>query len=199
MARTRAADYDEKRLAILHKSALEFAKKGYDKTSMSQIARVCGVSKALLYHYYENKEGLLCDILRYHLQDLVDVVSEANDNSLEPKTRLNALCRALMRAYEGSDNEHKLQINEMSYLDDDRRQELYALERQLVAIFADAVAAANPHLEGKRELIKPITMSLFGMLNWSYLWLRPEGELTRDGYADLATQLLLSGSQTLKA
>ncbi len=41
---------------------------------MSQLAIECGVSKALIYHYYQSKEVLLYDIIFTHLKDLVDAV-----------------------------------------------------------------------------------------------------------------------------
>ena len=59
MARTRAQDYDDKRNSILRTSAQVFAEEGYDRSSMSKIADACHVSKALLYHYYDNKEQIL--------------------------------------------------------------------------------------------------------------------------------------------
>ena len=71
MARTRALDYAEKREVILHQSAQLFARHGYTGTSISMIAEACGVSKALLYHYYPDKEAVLFDILHAHLAALV--------------------------------------------------------------------------------------------------------------------------------
>jgi len=59
MARSRAKDYDDKRLVILHRSAQLFAESGYVGTSMNAIADACRVSKALLYHYYPDKEAIL--------------------------------------------------------------------------------------------------------------------------------------------
>jgi hypothetical protein len=43
----------------------------------------------------------------------------------------------------------------------------------------------------------PVTMSLFGMLNWHYMWFRDGGPMTREDYADLATTLLIEGAQAL--
>ncbi|NBP52464.1 MAG: TetR/AcrR family transcriptional regulator, partial [Actinobacteria bacterium] len=57
MARPRAADYDDKRAAILRRAAELFAEKGYDRTSMTEIAAALGVSKALFYHYYPSKDA----------------------------------------------------------------------------------------------------------------------------------------------
>jgi TetR/AcrR family transcriptional regulator len=42
-------------------------------------------------------------------------------------------------------------------------------------------------------------MSLFGMINWSYLWFRPEGPMTRAAYADLVTQITVDGISSLGA
>ncbi|KZL18980.1 HTH-type transcriptional repressor KstR2 [Pseudovibrio axinellae] len=197
MARTRAADYDDKRKSILRLSARAFAQHGYDKTSMAQIAKICGFSKALLYHYYENKEALLVDIIGTHLEELVEAVEGAITQEQSPLDRLRSLARTLLVAYEDADSEHKLQINELSFLPIEKKQRIIELERKLVAIFAKAVCEANPQLSEGDVLVKPVTMSLFGMLNWSYLWFKPNGDLSREGYADLVVNILLSGSQSI--
>ena len=64
MARTRANDYDKKRQGILSRSAALFAEHGYTGTSITMIAEACGVSKALMYHYYSSKDAVLFDLLR---------------------------------------------------------------------------------------------------------------------------------------
>lgn len=197
MARPRAADYDGKRKAILDRSAKLFAKNGYDRTSMAEVAGACRVSKALLYHYYVSKDELLFDILKSHLDDLIGAV-RAVDEKLTPKPRLRALVGALLDAYKDADSQHKIQINELSKLASAKRQQLIALERELVAIFSGAIAAANRNIGASPRLLKPVTMSLFGMLNWHYMWFREGGAMSREEYADLATQLLIEGAASLE-
>ena len=68
------------------------------------------------------------------------------------------------------------------------------MERTLVRIFAEALAAAVPQAAADRALLMPLTMSLFGMLNWHYLWFREGKGLSRADYARLATELVLSGA-----
>jgi microcystin degradation protein MlrC len=41
-------------------------------------------------------------------------------------------------------------------------------------------------------------MSLFGMLNWVYMWFRPGGPVSREEYADLATRLILEGVKAVR-
>ncbi len=197
MARTRAKDYDEKHDAILHGAASIFARDGYDRASMSQLAGELGVSKALLYHYYASKEALLYDIIAAHLQDLVETVEEADDPAASPETRLERLVMALLEAYRDADNEHRVQLSGLKLLPEDQQDELKALERRLVRVFAEAVRQINPAAFEGKPLLKPVTMSLFGMLNWFYMWFREGGGLSRGDYAKLATGLLVNGVRTL--
>ena len=197
MARTRAKDYDDKRQAMLHQAASVFARDGYDRASMAGVAAECGVSKALLYHYYASKEALLFDIIKSHLEELIDAVDAADEASLPAEERLERLVAALLEAYRDADAEHKLQIGAMQLLPEADQARLKALERELVARFADAVRAVDPEAFEGTPLLKPVTMSLFGMLNWFYMWFRDDGPVSRREYAALATKLLVGGVRGL--
>jgi TetR/AcrR family transcriptional regulator len=197
MARPRASDHDTKRGAILARSAELIARHGYDRASISMIAAACGVSKALVYHYYRDKEALLDDIIRTHLERLVETVRAADVPDAPPEERLGILVAALLDAYRNADAWHQVQINHLSLLPAPRQKALKALERALVDRFAAALIAASPALRRDARLVKPATMSLFGMLNWHYLWFRPGGALSRADYAALATRIILDGTRAL--
>lgn len=200
MARTRSQDYDTKRLAILRASARLFAQHGYAGTSITMIAEACGASKALLYHYYPDKESVLFDILSDHLRALVAAVEAASG---EPpgevaEGRLERLAGALLEAYRDADAEHQVQIAGLRLLPPARQAALKALERRLVALFSAAIAEAVPALDGDPALT-PVTMSLFGMLNWHYLWAREGGPLSRADYARMAVRLVEAGAPAVAA
>jgi TetR/AcrR family transcriptional regulator len=197
MPRTRAKDYDEKRDAMLHRAAQVFARDGYDRASMAQLAAECGVSKANLYHYYASKEALLFDIVFNHLERLVESVEEADRPDDDPRARLEALVAALLEAYRDADAEHQVQIGALRLLPEAEQEQLKALERRLVEIFAAAIRALNPPAFAGKPLLKPVTMSLFGMLNWFYMWFREGGGIDRAHYAKLATGILVSGVRDL--
>lgn len=193
MARPLAADYDDKSKAILKASARLFARDGYDRASMADIAAECSISKALLYHYYDTKEQLLIAIIRDHLDELVTATDLPTEGS--PRGQLRALVGALLDCYRDADDEHQIQINELKKLPPERVEELLDLERRLVRRFSAAVAQAVSALSSRPELVKPVTMSLFGMLNWHYMWFREDGPVSRDAYADLATDMIVDGAQ----
>jgi AcrR family transcriptional regulator len=194
VARTIAKDHEAKRAAILATAAAFFAEQGYDRASMGKLAEACGVSKALIYHYYPSKDALLFDILDTHLTALVDVVESAAGRSGAAETRLRNLIRAVLVAYRDADAEHKVQLDALSSLPEDDQKHLRGLQRRLVACMAESIRALEPERFSKRpELVGPVTMSVFGMLNWFYLWHKPGGPVDRDAYADIVADLVIGG------
>jgi TetR/AcrR family transcriptional regulator len=192
MARPRAADHEDKRQAILARAAELFAQHGYDRASLAMIGQACGVSKALVYHYWPDKESILFDVLAAHLQELVEAVRRANETRRPARARLEAVAAALLEAYRDADAVHRVQINCMPLLQGERQEALKAMERALVAEVSDILRELSPVAQDRR-LLKPLTMSFFAMLNWHYLWHNEEGPLSRGDYARIAAALVADG------
>lgn len=194
MARSRSQDYELKRTAILHSATQLFAQHGYAGTSINMITAGCNVSKALLYHYYPDKEAILFDILTRHLTHIVDVATRA---AQAEQHRVYAICAALLEAYRDADAQHQVQLLALKQLPLARQEGLRGLERRLITIMSNAIAQEIPTL-APGPLLKAVTMSAFGMLNWHYLWFREDKGLSRDQYARLVTTLILNGAATMK-
>ena len=197
MARTRAQDYDAKRGVILAKAAELFARFGYSGASITMIGEACGVSNALLYHYYPDKEAVLYDILATHLEELLSAVERAAEGAPEGD-RLYVIAAALLDGYRDADAEHKVQLSNLTLLPPEKQEALRGLQRRLVAVFSRAIVEVEPDLRDS-PLLKPMTMSLFGMLNWHYLWFRDGKGLSRDDYARLVTKMLTTGAREAMA
>lgn len=198
MARTRAADFDEKRRSILDSAAAVFAKLGMERASMAQIAQENNVSKALLYHYYPSKDLLIFDIGRTHLVELEAAISQADRPDLAPRARFRHLIGGLLENYRTASNFHQVLLNGTGSLTEAQRLELREMERRIVKAFSDVLVDINPALADSRAGVTPVTMSLFGILNWVYTWFRPSGALSREGYADMVTTLFLDGVGAMK-
>ncbi len=199
MARTRAADFEEKQRVILDHAAQVFAEQGMEKASMAQIASVAQVSKALLYHYYPGKDALIFAIIITHLEVLDTAIAAADDPALPPALRLRRLVGAVLETYRGADNQHKVQLNATAALSDAQKAAIMAVERRIVRRFSAVLDQINPGLNTReRPLLMPVTMSLFGMMNWVYMWFRDGGRISRDDYADVATTLILEGIKAVR-
>lgn len=199
MARTRAQDFEEKSRSILDHAAHVFAEQGMDKASMSQIAQQAQVSKALLYHYYPSKDALIFAIIMTHLEELHDAIEAADDPALDPPQRLRRLVGAVLDNYRGADDRHKVQLNGTATLDDAQKARIMAVERGIVKRFSIVLDQINPGLNTRdRPLLMPVTMSLFGMMNWVYMWFKDGGRISREDYADVATTLILEGIKAVR-
>ena len=168
------------------------------KASMAEIARQGNISKSLLYHYYSSKEDLIFDIVRSHLSELDGALSGADRSDLPLEERLRLLIHRVIEKYEDADDKHKVQLNCMGTLPEEKSEQLFAIERRIVRRFSSVLRQINPDLAGERALLMPVTMSLFGILNWVYMWHRPDGPLTRQDYADMVTTLILKGVRGIR-
>lgn len=198
MARGRAAGYDIQREAILQQAAALFARSGYPATSMNQVAEACGLSKATLYHYYRDKDAMLVAIAEGHVTRLQALVDEVGALALAPEARLRRLIQRIVAEYADAQNAHRVLTEDVRFLPAGDRQRVLDMERAVVAGFAQAVGALQPGL-AQAALAKPVTMLLFGMINWMFTWVRPGGALDHDALAPMVADLFLGGLPALAA
>jgi len=198
MARPRSSGYDDQRDLILGHAAALFAQQGYVATSMNQVAAACGVSKAALYHYVRDKNELLALVAEGHVQRLAQVVAEVLAEPLEPDARLRALITRFVQEYASARNEHRVLTEDVDLLDPERRERVLDVQRGVVNAFADAVCAVRPALRDT-DLHKPMTMLLFGMINWMFTWFRPGEPLTHEQVAPMVADLFLGGLGAVQA
>ncbi len=198
MARTIAKDHDLKREQILKSAAKVFATEGFDRASMAQLARECGISKANIYHYYDSKDALLFDILDTYLKALRDRICGLDLAGLSPEEQLHRTVAEILMAYQGSDHEHQVQVGAMSALPEEQQALLRAYQRDLVRHMSDILQAIAPEVfDGDRAKLRAATMSVFGMLNWYYMWNSGAGRKAREDYASLVANLTLKGVRGL--
>ncbi|NML16657.1 TetR/AcrR family transcriptional regulator [Azohydromonas caseinilytica] len=198
MARGRAANYEDQREMILARAAELFANRGYPATSMNQVAEAAGLSKATLYHYYRDKYSLLVEIAEGHVARLVAMVEDVQAQPLEPEARVRELVARIMREYAHAQHAHRVLTDDVRFLDPKDCERIRAMQRRVTAGFAAALAQWHPE-QDVAGLVKPLTMLLFGMINWMFTWLRPEGELTHETMGSIVADLLVGGVPAVRA
>jgi len=198
VARPIAKDHDAKRDHILKTAARVFAETGFARASMSQVAKDCGISKANIYHYYNSKDALLFDILDTYLHALRDRILLLPLDGLSPGEQLRLIVAETLQAYDGMDDEHKIQTEGIPLLSADQQGVLKGYQRDMVNQLSRVVVDIAPDIFGddKRKL-RATVMSVFGMLNWFYMWNNGADDKARTDYADLVTRLTLSGVKGL--
>ena len=192
MARPRSATYGEQREQILAAAAQLFATRGYTAATMNEVAAACGVSKPTLYHYVRDKHDLLAQISAGHVARLEALVAEVGAAGLAPEARLRELIRRFMLAYASAEHEHRVLTEDVKFLAAPEREAVLAAQRRVVHAFAATVAALRPELAAA-GLDTALAMLLFGMINWTFTWLKAGGALTHETLAPLVIDLFLGG------
>ena len=194
MARTRAKDYDEKRTFIREQAVQLFAEQGFANSSITQLAECCGASKAWLYHYFTSKEAILFEIFDEHTQRLVKAVREVQGLGLAPEAQFQEFLQRFLRIYEAAQTTHLVLLYDLNRLGPEQHEVIASREREVVNELATMLDALRPDLlERQPELRKPLAMTLMGMINWTFTWLRKEGPVSHEQFAELAGQVFLHG------
>lgn len=197
MARPVSKNYQDKQKFILDNAVKLFSEKSYAGTSMQEIAKACNMSKPLLYHYYLDKQALLFGAANYYIDELLMLMASVKHKDCSPEHIFRELIHLFMHKYQSAQNYHVVLIQDIKFLDESHQQAIIIKERALVFEFSGIIAPLNAEL-AKTILLKPITMTLFGMINWTFTWFDQAGKIDHSGMADLICDLFLKGITQIK-
>ena len=184
---------------IINCAALLFAKYGYNATSIKSIAESCKVSKSLIYHYYFSKEDMLYDIAQSHINKLISIIDDCSRLKFETnQLKLKKIISQFMIEYKTSKNRHKILIQDIEFLKPSRQKKIKSLQMKVVRSVAEILKKLNPQIDEVKDLI-PVTMGLFGMINWTFTWINPSGKMTYKDVSDLFTNIFINGLKRIKS
>jgi len=190
MARTQAADYDQRREAILDQAAALFARRGFLGSSVADLAAACATSKSLIYHYYASKEEILFAVMSSHIDQLEADVAEALAAGGGAAAQLSGLVHRFMAHYAGAADRQKVLLNELDNLPPANRDRIVAQQRGIIGAVTRLLAAITPAEQDDPVRARARAMLLFGMINWTHTWYDPAGPLKPGDIADMALALV---------
>jgi len=170
-----------------------FRDRGYDATSVSDIARALGLTKAGLYHHFESKEALLFEIMMFGLDKVRDEVIVPIRAIRDPEERLRQLIlrhgRIITRG-QGA----------VAHLGDEIRALPPAARKQIehrMRVYFDLVRETLGELQAAgrlRAVDRTVaTFSLIGMILWVPRWYRQDGALSQEAVAEQIAAFALGG------
>ena len=197
MVGVRAKDHYEKRQLILDRSAKLFARQGFHKTSIADIARACNSpSKAWIYHYFESKEA----VLHAQLVDFITMITARARKAIEPHTDPRAQFRAFigecLRIFDEYRVNYAILSGNIPSLSEAQQASIRALERDYAYVLRDIIVLINPRVSERRYEAMSLTMIVFGAVNWTYTWFDEKGKLSLEQLADVMTGTLLDGIES---
>jgi AcrR family transcriptional regulator len=170
-----------------------FRDRGFDATSVSDIARALGLTKAGLYHHFDSKEALLFEIMMFGLDKVRDEVILPVRAIGDPEERLRQLITRHARITTRGHGAVAHLQDEIRALPPPSRKQVEHRMRvyfDLVRGTLDELHAAGRLADVDRTVA---TFSLIGMILWLPRWFRQDGRLTQDHVAENIANLALGG------
>lgn len=193
MARTRSENYDDIQQGILSTACALFARQGYMRASIADLADARRISRGALYHYFDSKEAILFAILDAHIRRMIADVEKAMASQPGSLDRFRSAIRAIVELNARSSDEQRVILNELPSLGEAEQRTIKALQRRLVDTIAGLLVSLDREGKIVKRSKKVYTMMLFGMLNFSHTWYDPKGDIGPQEFADMVVDLFLYG------
>jgi AcrR family transcriptional regulator len=179
--------YDRRQQRVIYKAAKVFAKRGYDQTTMQELAATMDLATGALYHYFASKEELLAAVCDQLMEPLLEQARELLESDEPAEDLLRALVRAWV-AHVAEHRDHMLVFQQERHLIESGEQwrKVRASRKAFERLVEDLLDRVPSRRERRLTLL-----ALLGMVNHTAQWYRPRGELTPEQIADGYVALVL--------
>ena len=180
-----------RRAELTRIAARLFAEKGYQGTSLADLAEELGVQKPSLYHHIASKEDLLWEAARAGA-DAFHAALEAVPVEAPAAERIRLALRAHLAVVAGQLDVATVFVREWRYLEGERHEQFVAERRRYEERIRELFRAGVEESQLRTDLDVPTAALLFlSAANWAYTWLRPGSDT--DALADRLYAALLDG------
>ena len=196
MARETVVD---SRQEILRTAARLFQQRGYDATSMNDVAAALKLSKGGLYHHFQSKDEILFEIMNHAMEITQERVLDPVRSIAGPEDRLRALIRLHIEVVlSPRDREITVMLHENHPLPPALRKRINTRKKEYIHFVESLIAEVQKEAQRTRAvkgLVSPraAAFALLGMINWIYQWYKPEGDLQTHNLVPQFTELVFGG------
>ncbi len=185
----------DSRQEILRTAARLFQQRGYDATSMNDVAAALKLSKGGLYHHFQSKDEILYEIMNHAMEITQERVLNPVRGIADPEQRLRALIRLHIEVVlSPRDREITVMLHENHPLPPTLRKRINSRKKEYVHFLEKLVGEVQQSHRAKRKVSpRAAAFALLGMINWIYQWHKPEGELQTQNLVPQFTDLIFGG------
>jgi AcrR family transcriptional regulator len=193
----------DSRQEILRTAARLFQQRGYDATSMNDVAAALKLSKGGLYHHFQSKDEILFEIMNHAMEITQERVLAPVRSIADPEERLRALIRLHMEVVlSPRDREITVMLHENHPLPPALRKRINQRKKEYVHFVESLISEFQKNTQKDAQRTRPAkaavspraaAFALLGMINWIYQWYKPEGELQANNLIPQFTELLFGG------
>jgi len=191
--------YEQRRKEIAEAATRVFHRLGYQGTSMGAVADEMGIDRASLYYYISSKAELFDEVVHEVVENNLAIANRILEGEGTPPDKLRELISAIMRSFQVDYPLLYIYLGEDLRRVGDKRskwsRKMAVLNRDyedaLVRIIEDGYRDGSFRNVGPARLV---TNGIFGMLNWSKCWYKPErSEHSAEEIARTFAEMVLGG------
>ena len=166
------SSFDRQLARILEHATTIFCEKGYERASMRDLSRSCGLSLSGLYHYFDSKERLLYLIEKELFEQVVDLLHQKLNGIRDPEERVRVFIDNHVVFFLSRQKAMKVLAREDDALSGPMASEIKAIK---AGYYHNCLDLLEDLKRGKKLLFKSrsAAMSLFGIMNWLHTWYNP--------------------------
>jgi TetR/AcrR family transcriptional regulator, cholesterol catabolism regulator len=185
----------EPRQEILRTAARLFQQRGYDATSMNDVAAALKLSKGGLYHHFQSKDEILFEIMNHAMEITEERVLAPVRSISDPEERLRALIHLHIEVVlSPADREITVMLHENHPLSPILRKRINLRKKEYIHFVENLIAEVQKARQAKGAVSpRAAAFALLGMINWIYQWYKPEGELQAHNLVPQFTALVFAG------
>ena len=197
---TKAIETSKKRQNEIYRAAARlFCDKGFDATSMSDIAEMVGMTKAGIYHFVPGgKKDLLFAVMNFGMDRLDENVVIPARAIADAEQRLRTIITnhaELIASSSGPDGHSPVAIivDEVSGLTSPQRQKINNRKRAYLSLVRGTLQTLKEEGKLKDVDVTVTAFSLLGMMLWLSRWFRPDGRLSGKQVTQEISKIALGG------
>jgi TetR/AcrR family transcriptional regulator, cholesterol catabolism regulator len=180
---------DDRLVQIYRGAAAIIHRKGYDATSLQDIAEAVGLTKAGLYHYIQSKEQLLYETMNYGMDRVESVVVIPARAISDPAERMRTLAANYANLIIENGQPITIILSESTGLTAAHLRKVIRRRRAFYEFVRDTIQELQDSGHVRGLDVSVTSLSLFGVMMWLAHWYQPDGRMTRDQVVEQITEL----------
>ncbi|MEU5860720.1 MULTISPECIES: TetR/AcrR family transcriptional regulator [unclassified Nonomuraea] len=188
----------ERRDHLVKLAAELFARKGFQATTVREIADEAGILSGSLYHHFDSKETIVDEVLSTFLDDLIARYRAAVDNNADARTVLSEMVRIGFGTLEPHRAAITVMQNDWNYLRQfERFNYLVKAEDEVEQIWVAQIKAGQAAGLFRADVDPKLTYRMIRDTIWvAVRWFRPGGRLNTTALAEHYITVLFDGLAT---
>lgn len=186
---------EAKRLLLLRTAARMFNERGFENTSLTDIAETLGITKPSLYYYVKNKEAIFLGIFEITREELLRVKNEAQQNHLMGLDQLKAFMTTYINLSTSDLGKCVIRMNSI-VLSDENARALSKMKREIDSALEDILRRGIEDGTLSSRSPEIAASAIFGAMNWLAFWHKPGKKGEQENIKEIYLETFLKGLES---